>query len=506
MTEKNIETDEQPEGLGKQLKRGVFWQYFQTGFNTVFKFGTGVVLARLLDPSDFGLFAAVTSITNLLLMQINFGWTSALLRAKQLDKMLLSTVFWFMQAIAILLMGAVVIFVPYFTAFYQDDRFGPVMLLVCLQFFIVPFNIINGGILRWKMRYDLVSRIAMAVSIISSVTGISLAYFGFGVYSLVVTGLLSSILVTIIMAFYAPWKPMFLFSLDAVKPHFDFTWRLHLNNSLNLLAGRIDNLMVGKLVGLSSLGIYVKAFSLGRMPVDLLARNLYQMFFTALSRVRESQSGSLVMFQKMIGALTFSIYLPLLLLLFLGEGFIFHLYGEKWLGAVLPMRIMIIGSFVIVITMTSGAFCAAQNLVRKETKVQFLNLIMTITAVLIGSKWGLPGISIGIVIKAFIMLYLMKKVLEKGIGLKWRDLWKPVWPNVCAALIASLLVLLLVYGFNLSGAETNIVRMASIAFTICSGYLITWFFLALSLKSHPEMVPILDLAQTAVTKMSGKIQ
>ncbi|MDD4274566.1 MAG: lipopolysaccharide biosynthesis protein [Desulfobacter postgatei] len=489
---------EKDTSLGSKLKKGIAWQYLQTIFVTIFNFGAGIVLARLLDPVDFGVFAAVTAIANMLLLQVNFGWPATLLRAKTLYEPLLSTVFWLMQAAAIVLMVIVLFSVPFLGRFYEDTRFAPVMILLCLQFFIVPFNTINGSILRWKMHYALVSRISMLVVVISSSCGIFLAYKGFGVYSLVISGILSSVLLTAIMAIYAPWKPIFRFSLAEVKPHFDFTWRLHLNNSLNMLAGRIDNMMIGKLLGIMPLGIYVKAFSLGRMPVDLLGSKLYQMFFTALSHVRENQADSLLLFQKMCGTLTFVIYLPLVILFHISEGFVTNLYGEKWADAVLPMQIMIIGSFATVISMTCGVFCDAQNLVKRETKVQCLNVLLTITAVVIGSKWGLVGVASGIAINAFILLVLMKNILSKGLNLNWHDLWKPVWPNVCASLAGILSASTLIYLLENSYMPTDLVQMLFISMAAFIGYGLTWFFLAIKLKDHPELQTLLDSSKSVL--------
>lgn len=500
MMDANNTKESENVSLGDKLKKGVAWQYLQTLFITVFNFGVGIVLARLLDPVDFGVFAAVTAIANMLLLQVNFGWPSTLLRAKKLDEPLLSTIFWLMEAVALLLMIIVIASVSFLGRFYEDTRFAPVMIIVCLQFFIVPFNTINGSLLRWKMRYDLVSRISMVVAVLTSFCGILLALKGFGVYSLVVSGILSSILLTGIMAVYAPWKPVFRFSLDAVKPHFDFTWRLHLNNSLDLLANRIDNMMIGKLVGMRSLGIYIKSFSLGRMPVDLLASNLYQMFFTALSQVRDNKTDSLLLFQKMIGVLTFAIYLPLLILFIIGEGFVSNLYGLKWAEAVVPMQIMIIGSFASVISMTCGAFCDAQNLVKQETKVQCINVILTVTAVVVGSKWGLIGVSSGIAMKAFVLLILIKKILSQGINLTWHDLWKPVWPNICASLAGVSFAIIQIRFLGDSYLAANLFQMLLISIAAVTGYGVTWLLLAIKLKGHSELQMLLESGKTIFRK------
>ena len=487
--------------LGEKLKSGVFWQYTQTAFVTGFNFVAGIILARLLDPVDFGVFAAVTAFTSLLLLQVTFGWPAALLRAKELKEPLLSTVFWTMEGAALLLTLLVIASSQWLGSFYADHRFSTVMILACVNFFIMPFNTINGSILRWKMRYDLLSRISMVVVVISTSAGILLAFLGFGVYSLVYSGILSSFFLTTFMAFFAPWKPQFVLSWQSVRSLLNFSWRLHLNRTLNMVSDRIDNMLIGKLVGIRPLGIYVKAFSLGRMPVDLLGGNLYQMFFTALCRLRDNRSDSIAMFQKMIASLTLAIYLPLVVLFLVGEGFIVNLYGVKWVDAVLPMQVMLIGSFASVISMTCGAFCDAQNLVKRETRVQCINVLLTILAVVVGARWGLVGVASGITIKSFIILILMGNILIKGINLRWYDLWHPVWPNICVTSCGMATGLAVIYFMSEAYAPRNPWQMLLIAGSSSVAYIFSWLSLAYVFKDHMPMGSVLDVIKGVLLRL-----
>ncbi len=386
----------------------------------------------------------------------------------------------------------------YLGDFYNDPRFMSVMMLLGVNFFIIPFNTINGSMLRWDMRYALVSKITMVVSSTGTCLGIIMAYLGFGVYSLVFSGIFSSLFLTLVMAYFAPWKPSFVFSFTNIKKHFMFGLRLHLNNTLNLFANRVDNLLAGKLVGMQLLGIYVKAFSLGRKPISMLGANLYQMFFTALSRIREDSNHSQLMYQKMIMAITFAVYLPLTILILTGDGLIIILYGAKWAEAIIPMKIMAFGSFAGVITMISGAFCDSQNLVRQETKVQILNVLMTITAVIVGSKWGLIGISLGIVIKTFVLFVLIKNILTSGIGIKWRDIGHSIWPNVCAAVGSYFLGILILSTWSVS---ENLVYLLFVILICSIVYLAIWAVIGMTIKNHTEMQTLFTHFKTMLSKL-----
>lgn len=486
--------------LSSKLKRGVVWRYTETAFNTVFTFGTGIILARLLDPNDFGVFAAATAFINILLLQVRFGWAAGLLRTRKLEEPLLSSVFWFMQATALLNALLVVLGARWLSRFYSDSRFIIIMVLLCAYFFISPFNAINGSLLKWRMRYDVTSRLSLTAQLLSTSAGVIAAFLGMGVYSLILGGILGPLLGTIFYAVYAPWRPRLIFSWQSIRPVFAFSWRLHLNNTLNMIANRIDNMLVGGLTSVASLGLYVKAFSLGRMPIDLLGTNLYEILYTALSRMEDQPSQSILMFQKILGALTFATYYPLLLLILVGDGLVVTLYGEKWVGTVIPMQIMAAGSFFVMISMMCGMFSDAQNLVKKETKVQIINLIWIVAAVFIGSQWGLIGIAAAISMRAPVMVCLMKNVLKQKLDLTWRNLLHPVWPVLVATMSALGTGWVTIHSFGNTYSPRSLLHIGLVASVAAFAYLGSWLLIARMLPAHAPISAVVDLIKSAIRK------
>jgi len=106
------------------MRVGAVWAYLQTGLSTVFQFGSGIVLARLLDPDDFGVFAAVTAFTAILLQQVAFGLSSTLLQSKSLEDHQWNSAFWFMEAAAVVATAVVFAGADWLQAFYNDPRYA----------------------------------------------------------------------------------------------------------------------------------------------------------------------------------------------------------------------------------------------------------------------------------------------------------------------------------------------------------------------------------------------
>jgi O-antigen/teichoic acid export membrane protein len=399
-------------------------------------FSVGIVLARLLEPGYFGVFFAVTAYTALLMRQVQFGIPEALLQAKELHDNDWNTGFWFMLALAMVLAGLIYAASGWLGEFYGDPRYETVMQWMLIPLLVSPYAVTNATILRRAMNYKTLAKISVIVAMMSIPVSIGAALTGFGVYTFVISGIFGAFLTAILMGRACHWRPSGPGRVTAIGKLWRYGWRMHVNNTLNLAAAKVDNMIIGRMVGIQELGIYMRAYSLSRLPVTELLGRLYQVLFSGFSRVQEDIARSITIHEKILCAVTSAIFPLLLILIFIAEGFIGILYGEKWLPAVLPLQIMALGSFAITITMTLGALSDAQGLVGREIPIQAINLVLTIAAVLIGARWGLEGVAVGIALKGFIVLGLMQRMLQRShLSLTWSPLGRAIAPAVICCVI-----------------------------------------------------------------------
>ena len=427
--------------LSLNLRSGALWNYFQGGTRAVIQFASGIVLARLLDPADFGVFFAVTAYTALLTAQVRFGIPMALLQAEEPTEEQWNSAFWFMEGIAILALVLVAALAGTLAAFYEDSRYTYIMLLMALAFPVQPFMAINGTLLRRRMDFKTVSIIQIQASLTSTAVSLITAFAGLGPYCFVAGGLTSVFLSAALMARKAPWKPRLLFSYRGFRSLFDYAWKIHLNGTLDSLTHRVDNMILGKLLGLGALGIYMRAFSLSRLPLDNLCSPIYQLAFSAFSRIQRNLDHSVRMYRKILCATTTVVFPVLLAFIFLADGLIQFIYGEKWLPAALPLQIMAVGSFFTVISMMTATLTEAQNLVGRQTPIEVGNLLMTIAAVTLGAQWGLAGVAAGIAIKAVLVQFLILRLAKHShIEIPLRAVFTAVLPAITASLAAAITV------------------------------------------------------------------
>jgi O-antigen/teichoic acid export membrane protein len=462
--------------LGQKMRTGALWIYLQGGLSSVIQFMAGIALARIMDPSDFGVFYAATAYTSLLLLQTQFGVPSSLIRAKELTDVQWNGAFWFMQGVAVLCVLVIVVFSGLLQNFYDDSRFAVIMMLLSITILLSPISSILGTRLRRNLDYKDVSKIQIIVGLIGIVVSISCALMGLGPYSLVIAGIASGLLSAVLLVRATSWHPGLPGNFEGLKSILSYGWRLHLNNSLNMGANKVDNMLVGSLSGVHSLGIYNRALSSARMPVTEITGRLYQLFFSGLSRIQDDMNHTILMYQKILCAMTNAVFPFLLAFFFLADGFIYTLYGEKWLAASEILKILALGSMPRVISITMGALADAQNLVSKETPIQLSNLVLTILAVVVGSYWGLTGIAIGISLKMAFQMFLMQRMLSRShLGIRWRLVLEGTGPAIIGALVSSASTFALTLSIGTQLESTSIVYILFVGSFLFLSYGITLF-------------------------------
>lgn len=493
--------------LGAKMRTGAFWVYLQGGLNSVIQFIAGIVLARILDPSDFGVFYAVTAYTSLLMLQTSFGLPPSLIQAKDVTAAQWNSAFWFMQGIALLCIMTIFVLSNWLQGFYDDDRFTIIMWFMAITLILSPFSTITGTMLRRKLDYKTTSRVQIIVGLFAVFISISFAIAGFGPFSLVISGIISGILSAILLARKTSWQPNFSFDIRGLGSILSYGWRLHLNRSLNMGANKADNILVGSMAGTSALGFYNRALSTARMPVQEISARLYQLFFSGLARIQNDREHTIQMYKKVLCAMTNAVYPFLLVFIFAGESFIYFIYGEKWLPAVEPLQILALGSMARVISITMGALADAQGLASKETPIQVINLLLTITVVWAGSSWGLTGIAIGIAFKTVFLMLMMEFMLSRShMNLNWSVIREGISPAIAGSTVASVLALVTINILEKNHLPPGILSLIIITSIIFLSYGATLIAHSRLFPKNKALAANIEMFQESLLKLHKKIR
>lgn len=420
--------------LGDQVRKGAAWSYASQIYLTISSFVIGVVLARIIGPEQFGVFIAVTAFTSILLLLAQFGLPQAIIQARDLQEAGVNSAFWFVTAIGIAAAAFLFLIARPLGTFYDSEEFVHVMQMMSGVMLLTPYTCVGLAVLRRTMRFDDVARIHLVAFTANMIASVVAAVVHAGVYSLVVGAVVQMVSVGFGLYYFWRWVPG-LPTLRGIGPLISFASFNTVVNSLELAINRVDNMLVGALLGTSALGLYNRAFSLARLPADQFADSLGPLVLGALSRVQDDVEWSRNLYFKAVSAISIVTMPFLALLLVVGPEAIKLLYGPEWIGAGPPLRAMIFGAVFVTIWSTLRRFALAQNLVTELVRVNAIVLICTVVVVLVSAQWGLAAIAVGITFREILWTLLTVRILGRSrVSILYREVLFAITPSLLASL------------------------------------------------------------------------
>ncbi|MCI1191735.1 lipopolysaccharide biosynthesis protein [Calidifontimicrobium sp. SYSU G02091] len=384
--------------LGDSIRSGAKWLLFGSIGNQVIQFAIGVVLARLLTPADFGLIVTVQIFTGLAGLIAGGGMGQALIREKDVERLDFHAVF-----VAQLLIGAVIYFVFFVTApliakAFGDPVYTDLVRISTLAFLLRPLVNIPSVILRRDMRFKETSIVNVAAGLLTGAVGIALAWLGWGVWSLVISGYVGSLATIAALMWLARYSPKPVLALERARRFAAFGLKFSLNDIVSYARAQSANLVMSREMGPAAVGTYNKADSLVNIPFQTISGSVYEALFRGLSTVQDDLAESKRLYLRsieLLGVYTLPIYIGMA---WLAEPFILGIYGPKWADAAIPLAVLALSGIFTCVGHPAGAVLAAQNMLGRELVVQLTFLGTTVLGILIGMHWGVAGIATGIVI------------------------------------------------------------------------------------------------------------
>ncbi|MDM1717151.1 lipopolysaccharide biosynthesis protein [Thiopseudomonas alkaliphila] len=374
--------------LKKQAISGVKWNFIQQLSVQAINFGVQIVLARLLMPEMFGLIAMVIVFVSIGASLMDSGMTSSIIRTKEPDQLDYSTVFVTNLIVSFAIYILIYLGAPYIAAFYNQEVLTDIIRLLSISFVIRAFVAVHVAKLTKEMNFKLQMQLQLPSTIIAGTIGISTAYSGFGVWSLVWLNLTQALVFTIQNWIFIPWKPSLIFDKQRFKYHFKFGYKLTLSSLLDTIYNDAYRIVIGKFFSPAQVGYFHQAETLRLFPVQQIGSVIGKVSYPYFSNIDEDHKLKLTYKKLLKVVLVLVIPVMLSLILIAEPGFRF-LFGEKWLPAVQYFQILAIVSIFRPIS--------AYNLnILKVKGRSDIFLYLEIVKKVVGSLFIIGGISFGV--------------------------------------------------------------------------------------------------------------
>lgn len=459
------------QSLTSKVVRGGAWIYGRGLVTSVINIGVMAILARQLTPADFGLVALASVLLRFLATIASDGVGAYVIHDNREEhEERAHAAFWMDLALSstVTLLGVVAI--PLIINFYSDQGLGWILAALLLRYPIDSMTAVPDALIKKSLDFQSIAIRDAALEITQSIGSVILALNGWGVWSLVLPGLILAPIRVIMVFWLAGWYPQLPLRTNLWREIFGFSASVVGSELANSLTAEGDTLIIGKTMDVQSLGLYNLAWQSANMIVRMISGVIGKMSMPALSaikgepdRLREGYNRM----SRMLGITSF----PLLMGLFvIADKFILSLYGPQWSASILPMQILIIFALTRAI---SSPISVIYSAVGRPEVFTWMNIGFTpiyLLSVLIGSRYGVVGVAIGVTAArtafSLFQFWLGARIVGESLKDFLDQLKQPFF--------ASLLMSIVVWTSQFIIDQFNLVAALSMACMIAIGGLVYW--------------------------------
>jgi O-antigen/teichoic acid export membrane protein len=435
----------------KTIRGGVARMAAQAA-NFVLRIGSLMVLARLLDPKDFGLVGMVTAFTGILNLFRDFGLSTATVQRAEVTEDQISTLFWINLFVGAVLAVAAVALAPAVAAFYHEPRLLWITAVLATGFLFNAAGVQHSAIVQREMRFTALAVINTVSLIISTAIAIGMARYGYGYWALVGMTIAGPLVSTIGLWLAVKWLPGLPRRRAGLRSIIRFGGAITLNGVVVYVAYNFEKVLLGRFWGAEAIGMYGRAYQLVNIPTDNLNSAVGEVAFSALSRVQDDPPRLRSYFLKGYSLVT-ALTLPITILcaLFAKEA-ISVLLGPKWTEAVPIFRLLAPTILIFAMINPFAWLLFALGKVGRSLKIALVIAPLVIAGYVIGLHWGPKGVALGYsaAMAVWILPHIAWCVHDTPIS--FADVMDTLSRPLASGLVASVLPLILElsYGQQLS--------------------------------------------------------
>lgn len=425
----------------KTARKGALWSVVRQGGHELIAIPSSMIMARLLSPEEFGITVAATFFVVLASRLTQFGFGGAIVRIKELRPEHTSSAFVVNVVIGAISWAVLFLAAPSIGHWLRSPESGRLLPVAALTFLIAPFGSVATALISRRMQFRYIAATDWIHKLIGVSATVIFALQGWSYWSVVYGNLIAVSARVVLQLYFSGWRPALRFSREALRELLSYGLALQTKHVLEYVSFNLDNLVVGRVLGMSALGIYDKAFSTMDRLVDRL--QLGQAPFRIFAIIHEDTERFQRAYSRLILAATLLAYPAFVGAITVAKPLFIVLYGDRWLPAVLPFQLLCVGGMLKVLNAYGAHANEVAGRLWAQVGRQALGAILIGAGAVLGSMYGgVTGAALGVGLAMVLLTISMQALVRRATHLSWSAMIAPQIPGVfCAAgLVAALLL------------------------------------------------------------------
>lgn len=426
------------ESLKNKAVKGAGWSFADSILGQGITFIVGLVLARLLTPEDYGLLAYLTILIAVSNSIVDSGFSNALIRKRDATDVDYNTSF-----ITNLFVSCIIVILLYFASpaisrFFERSELLPLIRVMSCIVIINAFSLIQSTLLTKSIDFKTKTKASVISSLASGIIGISMAFCGFGVWSLVGQQISRQFLYTLCLWLFTKWYPKFQFSLKSFKELFGFGWKLLASGLINTIWKEIYQLIIGKCYSPATLGQYTRAHQFGSIFSSNLNSIIQRVSYPVLSELQDNKVRLKNAYKRVIKVTMLVTFVLMLGLAAVAESMVLILIGEQWLPCVPMLQIICLQMMLYPLHSLNLNMLQVQGRSDLFLKLEIIKKIIAVGPLLLGVFVDMYWMLGGSVLTGFYSYYLNARYTGQFLNYSIIEQVNDILPSFGVAVIMAL--------------------------------------------------------------------
>jgi O-antigen/teichoic acid export membrane protein len=421
--------------LKHQAVNSVMWSAVERFSVQGIQFVLSIIIARLIAPSEFGLIAMLSIFLAIAQSFIDSGFSNALIQKKDRTEIDYSTVFYFNTVISVFVYLLLFFSSPYIADFYREPQLETITKWVGLGLILSGLSIVQRAKLAIDLNFKVQAQASLIAVIISGIVGIVLAYRGFGVWALVFQALLNNGLNTLLLWFFACWRPSWIFSWESFHTLFSFGSKLLIGGVLHTVYTNLYSLVIGRWYSAANVGYYNRAYTMAVFPsvnvVGVISRAMYPIL-CQLQDNEEQLKASFIKCLRYSCALVFPLMIGVAVL---SVPLIRVLLTDKWLPASELLFILCLAYMWDPLMYFNWLILSARGRTDLSLKSEVIKKIVSIIILLLSIPWGIRIMCYGVLLYSICDMIIISFFVRKVLSISFYGVARELLPLLGVSLV-----------------------------------------------------------------------
>lgn len=412
--------------LKKLSIKGALWSLAENLSTQSLGFVIGIILARLLSPSDYGTVGVLVIFLSVANVFVDCGFATGLIRKADRTEDDLSTAFYFNIFVGVVAYLILFLISPIVASFFKMPILVVLLRVLALCIVFNSISLIQNTILTATLNIKIQAKINVTTQLLMGCLGIYFAYQGFGVWTLVIQQVGSSFLKCIALWIIGGWRPKSKWNEDSFRYLFNYGWKLLGANLIGTTFEQIHGFFIGRSLGAAELGLFTKAKELSSKPSHIITNVIGRVVLPILAEVRGNTDKIRDVYAKMIRLSSFVSFLLFGILFVIARPLIIIIWTEKWLDTANLFQLFCISAAFGGVSQLGLTLLQLLNRTDLTLKFEFIKKPVTLMLLLLALPFGLWMITLSAVVAslfcAIVNIYATKKLLKYGYITQLKDM------------------------------------------------------------------------------------